>query len=196
MKTPWSSKITPKRAREITITKRYFTYCLCLPINIQIVLNNHTTSFNLPFVSVLVLEYQNIIINQTIYRRSLFHFSSCVIDMQAFPYDEQNCSLRFGNIIESEVMVNITTSQTEADMKYFIPSSEFHVKRAGIGRESTEVSAEVMFLFNTAKIIRNAINSHSARGSGVFCKFSVWSQQAHNNNVIIRSKRPCDVVLT
>ena len=79
--------------------------------------------------------------------------------MQAFPYDEQNCSLRFGNIIEPEVMVNITTSQTEADMKYFTPSSEFHVKRAGIGRKSTEVSAAVVFLYNTAKIIRNAINS-------------------------------------
>ena len=52
------------------------------------------------------------------------YFSSCELDMFKFPFDSQKCYLDFGNTVELDSMVNITTELNLAPYSGF--NSEFN----------------------------------------------------------------------
>lgn len=53
--------------------------------------------------------------------------SACSLNMFKFPFDTQECSLYFGNLIHWDVHVNISTGQfeTSVNMDFFQQSNEF-----------------------------------------------------------------------
>ena len=67
--------------------------------------------------------------------------------MFSFPYDTQDCSLDFGNVLEPAEIVNISTALTEVDLQSFYESSEFEVDSPQVDRLSFNVS-NGLFLFH------------------------------------------------
>ena len=51
-----------------------------------------------------------------------------------FPFDTQDCSLDFGNVLEPAEVVNITTFMKKVDLHSFYPSNEFDVSSERIDR--------------------------------------------------------------
>ena len=51
--------------------------------------------------------------------------SSCDLNMFKFPFDTQVCDLAFGNIVDFDEMINVTTKQDKVDFTFFIASEEF-----------------------------------------------------------------------
>ena len=45
--------------------------------------------------------------------------------MFKFPFDTQVCDLAFGNIVDFDEMINVTTKQDKVDFTFFIASEEF-----------------------------------------------------------------------
>ena len=73
--------------------------------------------------------------------------SSCNLNMFSFPYDTQDCSLDFGNVLEPAEIVNISTASTQVDLQSFYESSEFEVDSPRVTRLSFNVSIG-MLMFN------------------------------------------------
>ena len=56
--------------------------------------------------------------------------SSCKVDMFKFPYDTQICSLRFGNVVETDKHVNLSILESFGFVleEFYSPSNEFILK--------------------------------------------------------------------
>ena len=60
--------------------------------------------------------------------------------MFKFPYDTQFCSLNFGNVLEPDELVNVTTGDLpEVNFDLFKPSNEFDVKPHLVNKVSHSV---------------------------------------------------------
>ena len=61
--------------------------------------------------------------------------------MFRFPYDTQICHLDFGNVIETDVFVNISLYIEFADLilEFFSPSNEFILENAHANRKTEQV---------------------------------------------------------
>ena len=51
--------------------------------------------------------------------------SSCDLDMQSFPFDSQECSLDFANLVHVESVVRLYPNIDRIDLGFFVQSKEF-----------------------------------------------------------------------
>jgi hypothetical protein len=51
--------------------------------------------------------------------------SGCNIDITYFPFDDQLCELKFGSWTFNGLQVNIVQMRDEADLNFYMKSSEF-----------------------------------------------------------------------
>lgn len=53
--------------------------------------------------------------------------SSCKIDVRYFPFDEQNCSLKFGSWTYDGFQLDLTNLRDTGDLNKYIESGEWHL---------------------------------------------------------------------
>ena len=53
--------------------------------------------------------------------------SGCNIDITYFPFDDQMCELKFGSWTYNGLEVNVVQMSDEADLKFYMNSSEFEL---------------------------------------------------------------------
>ena len=61
--------------------------------------------------------------------------------MFRFPYDTQICYLEFGNVIESDLTVNVSVYPDTADFisEFYSPSNEFNLNKVQANRTAVQV---------------------------------------------------------
>ena len=80
--------------------------------------------------------------------------------MFKFPYDAQTCYLEFGNVIETEKIVNVTTYDAGFSLELYSESQEFLLKSAPPQRTTWSVRklrltlkmSILIFLFNSLRL--------------------------------------------
>ena len=55
--------------------------------------------------------------------------SSCDLNMAEFPFDNQTCSLDFGNMVHVEATVRLFAYSDSVDLGFYVPSKEFRYHR-------------------------------------------------------------------
>ncbi|KAL3832327.1 hypothetical protein ACJMK2_023980, partial [Sinanodonta woodiana] len=60
--------------------------------------------------------------------------SSCHINVQYFPFDEQNCSMQFASWTYDGFQVNLVLNTHEGDVSNYIPNSEWNLQRLYVQR--------------------------------------------------------------